>query len=42
MPKLLDEAAIARYRAEGYATPLRAVEAAQAERWRAVCCDSSG
>ena len=41
MPKLLDEAAIARYQAQGYATPMRAVDATQAERWRADlvrCC----
>jgi hypothetical protein len=41
MPKLMDDAAIARYHAQGYATPMRAVDAAQAERWRADlvrCC----
>jgi ectoine hydroxylase-related dioxygenase (phytanoyl-CoA dioxygenase family) len=41
VPKLLDEAAIARYRADGYVTPMRAVDAAQAETWRADlvrCC----
>ncbi len=41
MPKLLDEAAIVRYREQGYAAPLRAVEAAQAARWQADlvrCC----
>ncbi len=38
---MLDAAAIARYRETGFATPMRAVDAAQAETWRADlvrCC----
>lgn len=41
MRKTLTEAQVAAYRRDGYATPFRAVDAAQAERWRqdvVRCC----
>ncbi len=44
MPKLLSEAEIAAYRRDGYVAPLRAVDAAQAERWHQDirrCCGAT-